>query len=114
MVNNRTVRSAATLLFSVFAISGCTPSFSEGEIQEITMAYSEMLIARNMGAGDSLRIKRLVDSTLKAHGVAGEEEMMEKMKILAKEPESLRAVLDSAQRRLERIQQGEMLDTLKK
>ena len=95
------VAALAVLLFP-----GCTSSFSEGELRDISLAYSEMLIAKNMGGSDSTLTRKLVDSTLREHGIAGEGEMVETMKKLAREPESLRAVLDSAQRRLERIQQG--------
>lgn len=94
-----------TLIPLLFLLS-CSNTMPEDERQNIANAYAEMLLTRNLFQGDSIRAASAVDSTLERYGFGSEMELMGKIKELTEDPESLRAMLDSAQKRLERIQQG--------
>jgi len=108
------LRTSRTLaLITTILLLSCSSTMPEDERQNIAVAYAEMLLTRNLFQGDSALAARAVDSTLERYGFDSEMELMGKMKELADDPEGLRAMLDSAQKRLERIQQGLDPDSVK-
>ena len=101
----RTLALLAALLPSLL-LQSCTTKISEQERQNIAVAYAEMLIVKNMYRADSLKGAKMADSVVRHYGFDGEGELMGKIKDLGHDQDALRAMIDSAQKRLERVQQG--------
>ncbi len=77
----------------------------------MSVAYAEMLVAKNIHRTDSAAAARAADSIVKHFGYSNEGDLLKEMEELSSDPESLRTMLDSAQHRLEKIQQGIDPDT---
>jgi hypothetical protein len=97
---------AIVISFFFLALPGCTTKMSDAERQNVAVAYSEMLIVKNIHRVDSAAGAKAADSVVRHYGFAGEEELMSTIKELGKDPDNLRTMIDSAQKRLERVQQG--------
>ena len=112
MRSNRGIRIA--LLLPLFlCIGACQQTISHEEQQKIARAYAEMLIAKNMVAGDSASAQRSVDSVVKSYGFDNEEDLQNELKKLTANPDQFRQTLDSAQRIMEAAQ-NEPADKLSK
>jgi len=105
-MRQRTYRALSAILLAAIALSGCSTKMSEKDRANVSVAYAEMLLVKNMYRYDSVHAARAADSVVRHYGYGGEQELMKKIKDLTNDPESLRLVLDSAQHRLEKIQQG--------
>jgi hypothetical protein len=94
------------MLPTILLMAGCTKKMSNEERQKVAVAYAEMLIVKNMQRADSVDAAKAADSVVRHYGFSGEAELMSTIKEMGHDPESLRVMLDSAQKRLERVQQG--------
>ncbi len=110
-MRNRFSPSALVLLLP-WLLGGCQQTISPQEQGTIAQAYAEMLIVKNMVAGDSAHAKRAIDSVLNAHGFDSEIELQAKLKQLTTTPDQFRQTMDSAQRILEAAQ-NEAADPMK-
>ena len=82
---------------------GCGQGIGGEEAREIAYVYAEVLLNQSLGNTNS----RSVDSLLQANGYNSVHELQERIEELAREePEGLKAVFDSTQRRLEEIRDG--------
>ena len=95
----------ACLLIALMS-SGCTTSLSEAERAKIVAAYADILMAKSQHMNDSAATFTALDSVAKAHGFGNAAEVRDAIAGLSDKPEELRRLLDSTQRRLERIQNG--------
>lgn len=85
-------------------ISGCNRSMPDSERNQLATAYVEVMIARNMFRSDSSAMHRAMDSVSRAYGFDNESDLRSAISKLSEEPENLRKMFDTAQRRLESIQ----------
>lgn len=81
-------------------ISSCGKQLSDENVDSISTLYAEILLEKSIGNEDDGK----VDSLLKANGYENVADFQQSIKQLAQEdPEGLRAVFDSTQKRLEKI-----------
>ncbi len=92
--------------FVALVSAGCEGTIDKEGQDAVATAYADILLAESMNAADSVAAGKAVDSILAHHGFADREELNADMKRATEQPEMIRSILDSAQRRLQRIQQG--------
>ncbi|MEP7217529.1 MAG: hypothetical protein ABI876_01365 [Bacteroidota bacterium] len=104
----RKIRKLAILVVAMLVVSGCHSAPSDATIKQLSAAYADFLIAKRRTAGDSIATARNIDSVLKRYNFSSIEEMTDKIKAVGDDPDKLRQLFDSTQRRLESFQNGKM------
>ena len=95
-------RVRAAIAVSLVAITaGCSERYSPSEIDEMSRSLANVMIAVQHGA-DSTARTRLADSVARAHGYSDWAELRNDVADVGTEPDRLRALLDSTQRRIEK------------
>ncbi|MBS1913133.1 MAG: hypothetical protein JST22_14185 [Bacteroidetes bacterium] len=109
-MRNKTITSVAlTAAMAVgvgTALSACSHTPSDADRQTIASAYAETMITKNIYRHDSVRMVKAMDSVARSFGFDDQHDLMQNIVDLSDDPESLRKMLDSAQKRLERAQTG--------
>ena len=93
-------RDAATMVLFALACAACGDRTSEKDVRTISRALADVMVSVQRGA-DSTARARIADSVSRAHGFDRWTELREAIGDVAVEPERLRTVLDSAQKRIE-------------
>lgn len=92
----------ATLVVVIAVVLGaCGERISTDDVDRISMALADALVAVQSGS-DSLSRARIADSVAEARGFSNWSGLREAINDATVEPERLRAVLDSTQKRIER------------
>jgi hypothetical protein len=93
---------------AVLMVGGCHSAPSDATIKQLSAAYADFLIAKRFTTGDSIATVRSIDSVLKRYDFSTVQEMTDKIKAVGDDPDKLRQLFDSTQRRLESFQNGKM------
>lgn len=93
-------RIAAITLGALIGLSACGERTSAADIDEMSKALSEVLIAVQQ-APDSSSRARIADSVARLKGFDDWADLREAVSDVAVEPDRLRAALDSTQKRIE-------------
>ncbi|MEO5928820.1 MAG: hypothetical protein ABIR47_02700 [Candidatus Kapaibacterium sp.] len=101
----RKIRNLAIL---ALIVSGCHSAPSDATIKQLSAVYADFLIAKRLNAGDSIATAKNIDSVLKRYDFSSIQEMTDKIKAVGDDPDKLRQLFDSTQRRLESFQNGKM------
>lgn len=97
-------RSNRTLLGIALAsllLGACGERITPEEIEDVSASVADVLVAIQYGA-DSTARHRIADSVASAHGYDGWAELSNEIGVIATEPDRLRSLLDTTQRRIEK------------
>lgn len=89
--------AAACLTFSA---TGCGERISPEQIEEISSSVADVMVAVQRGS-DSTERYRIADSVARTHDFENWAELRDEIGVIATEPERLRSLLDTTQRRIE-------------
>lgn len=104
-----TTIALATLLFS---LQGCGSEVDNEETERLAELYAEVLIQEATAGKGSDKSSPVIDSLLQINGFDSIADLQARIETLAQEnPDGLRAMMDSTQKRLENIRDGVQPDT---
>jgi hypothetical protein len=90
----------ALVAASSWMLSGCGDRITPAHIEDISRAVADVMVAVQKGA-DSTDRYRIADSVARRHGFDDWAEIRDEVGVIATEPERLRSLLDTTQRRIE-------------
>lgn len=95
-----TSRVRLCLLIAAAAGIGCGDRITPAQVEELSLTVSDVMIAIQHGA-DSAARATIADSVARAHDFDGWNDVRDEIGLVATEPEKLRTLLDTTQRRIE-------------